>query len=297
MYEAITFETQLRVEIFSGVFLLMALWEALAPKRRLTVSKTGRWGNNIGIILLDTLLVRLLLPGAGVALAAAAENADWGVLRHLPLGFWGKTAIAILFLDLVVYLQHLMFHATPLLWRLHMMHHADMDIDVTTGLRFHPIEILISMGIKLSAIAVIGPTIAAVIAFEIILNATAMFNHGNIRLPAGIDRMLRLLVVTPDMHRVHHSVVIRETNSNFGFNFPWWDRLFGTYRAQPVRGHTDMTIGLAQFRDPGRITLLHLIMLPFTGDPGGYSLNRLGRDPEVLGGKIPDNETEQPRKK
>jgi len=187
--------------------------------------------------------------------------------------------IGILFLDMVIYLQHLMFHAVPLLWRLHMVHHADLDIDVTTGLRFHPIEIFISMGIKVAAVAVIGPPVIAVLAFEVLLNGTAMFNHGNVHMPGGLDRVLRLFVVTPDMHRVHHSVTIRETNSNFGFNFPWWDRIFGTYRAQPVAGHKGMTIGLAQFRDPKRLTLLHLLVLPFTGYPGSYAINKSGMEP------------------
>jgi sterol desaturase/sphingolipid hydroxylase (fatty acid hydroxylase superfamily) len=187
--------------------------------------------------------------------------------------------IGILFLDMVIYLQHLMFHAVPLLWRLHMVHHADLDIDVTTGLRFHPIEILISMGIKVAAVAVIGPPMTAVLIFEVILNGTAMFNHGNVSMPGALDRVVRLFVVTPDMHRVHHSVTIRETNSNFGFNFPWWDRIFGTYRAQPVAGHKGMTIGLAQFRDPRKLTLLHLLVLPFTGYPGSYAINKSGMEP------------------
>jgi sterol desaturase/sphingolipid hydroxylase (fatty acid hydroxylase superfamily) len=181
-------------------------------------------------------------------------------------------------LDLVIYLQHVMFHTVPLLWRFHMMHHADLDIDVTTGLRFHPIEMIISMGIKLSTVVLIGPPVVVVLIFEILLNGTSMFNHGNIRLPKIIDRILRVLVVTPDMHRIHHSVTIRETNSNFGFNFPWWDRLLGTYRDQPAAGHEGMTIGLSQFRDPRRLTFLWLLALPFIGKVGEYAINRRGAE-------------------
>jgi sterol desaturase/sphingolipid hydroxylase (fatty acid hydroxylase superfamily) len=174
-----------------------------------------------------------------------------------------------------------MFHSVPALWRLHMMHHADLDFDVTTGLRFHPIEILISMVIKIASVAFLGAPVLAVIILEVILNATAMFNHGNIKLPLNIDKYLRLLVVTPDMHRVHHSVTIRETNSNFGFNFPWWDRLLGTYRAQPTAGHEGMTIGLSQFRDAKRLTLPWMLALPFIGNPGHYAINRWGREPDI----------------
>ena len=275
-------EERIRLIFFLRIFLVVALWEAAAPKRRLTASKTGRWGNNLGIIIFNALLLRLLVPGVAVGVAYAARRSGWGVLNYFEMSGVAAIVFGVLALDLIIYLQHLMFHAVPLLWRLHMVHHADLDIDVTTGLRFHPIEILISMGIKVGAVAALGPPVAAVLLFEIILNGTAMFNHGNIRLPFGFDRLLRLLVVTPDMHRVHHSVTIRETNSNFGFNFPWWDRLFGTYRAQPVAGHTGMTIGLSQFRQAGRLTFPKLLVLPFTGNPGSYSLNHIGRDPAVL---------------
>jgi sterol desaturase/sphingolipid hydroxylase (fatty acid hydroxylase superfamily) len=189
------------------------------------------------------------------------------------LPFWLKLVIGIIVLDLVIYFQHVMFHAIPILWRLHMMHHADLDYDLTTGLRFHPIEIILSMVIKLSVVAALGPPAAGVLIFEIILNTMAIFNHGNIRILPGLDRILRYFVVTPDMHRVHHSVIIRETNSNYGFNLPWWDRLFGTYCAQPVKGHEDMTIGLSQFREPKKLTLPWLLALPFIGDPGRYPIN------------------------
>ncbi len=185
--------------------------------------------------------------------------------------------VGALALDFVIYLQHVMFHAVPNLWRLHMMHHADLDIDVTTGTRFHPIEILLSMVIKMAAVVAIGPPVAAVFVFEVLLNGTAMFNHGNVKLPLALDRVLRLFVVTPDMHRVHHSVFPFETNSNFGFNMPWWDRLMGTYRPQPRLGHEGMTIGLNQFRDPARLTLPRMLALPFVGPQGTYAINRRGQ--------------------
>ncbi len=275
-----TSATLVRLGCFFGLLASIGLWEVLAPRRRLTVAKGRRWRANLGIILLDVLLVRLLAPAGALGVAAAAQRAGWGVLGLLDLPAAGAVLLAILLLDLTIYLQHLMFHAVPLLWRLHMVHHADLDIDVTTGLRFHPAEIILSLLVKYTVIAALGPPLAAVFLFEILLNGTAMFNHGNIAIPPAADRMMRLLVVTPDMHRVHHSVTIRETNSNFGFNFPWWDRLFGTYRAQPVAGHTLMRIGLAQFRR--HIPLLRLLALPVTGDPGRYSLDHIGRDPAVL---------------
>jgi sterol desaturase/sphingolipid hydroxylase (fatty acid hydroxylase superfamily) len=272
-------EVVIRLGFFFGILLVMALWELAFPKRSLTVSKTGRWVNNLGIIVIDNVMIRLLTPAAALGMAVAAQRNGWGLLNQFQVPAVPAIIIGVLFLDMVIYLQHLMFHSVPLLWRLHMMHHADLDIDLTTGLRFHPIEILISMGIKVAAVSVIGPPIVAVLAFEVILNGTAMFNHGNVHMPRALDRVLRLLVVTPDMHRVHHSVTIRETNSNFGFNFPWWDRIFGTYRAQPVAGHQDMTIGLAQFRNPKKLTLLHLLVLPFTGYPGSYAINKSGMEP------------------
>jgi len=272
-------EAVIRFGFFFGIFVLMWFWELVAPRLRLTVSKWGRWGNNLGIIALDTLMVRLLMPAAAIKMATVSCESNWGLLHAINVPSWAAVVIAVLFLDMVIYMQHLMFHAVPLLWRLHMVHHADLDIDVTTGLRFHPIEILLSMGIKIAAVAVIGPPVVAVLIFEVILNGTAMFNHGNVRMPRALDWVLRLLVVTPDMHRVHHSVTIRETNSNFGFNFPWWDRIFGTYRAQPMAGHDGMVIGLAQFRDKKLVTFLRLLALPSTGYSGSYAINKSGRKP------------------
>ncbi len=275
-------EAAIRLGFFLGILLLVALGELVSPRRALTTAKAGRWLSNLGVVAVDTLTLRLLFPVIAVQVAAAAQEKGWGLLNVLHLPDWLSFLLGILALDLVVYLQHVMFHAVPLLWRVHMMHHADLDIDVTTGLRFHPIEIVISMLIKMTAIAALGPSVLTVILFEIILNGTAMFNHGNLKLPLSLDRFLRLFVVTPDMHRVHHSVIIRETNSNFGFNSPWWDRLFGTYRAQPVAGHEGMTIGLAQFRDPAKKHLPWMLIMPFTEKTGNYPLNRHGADPEKI---------------
>jgi sterol desaturase/sphingolipid hydroxylase (fatty acid hydroxylase superfamily) len=206
--------------------------------------------------------------------ALLAEERHWGLFNNVEFSYGLKVAIAVVILDFSIYLQHVLHHAIPILWRLHMVHHADLDFDVTTGLRFHPIEIVVSMGIKLMTVAALGPPVLAVLIFEVALNATSMFNHSNIRIPEKLDRVLRLFLVTPDMHRVHHSVVIRETNSNYGFNLPWWDRLLGTYRAQPESGHNGMTIGLSQFRNPERLTFPWLLILPFLGDPGGVPINR-----------------------
>ncbi|HBH60396.1 MAG TPA: fatty acid hydroxylase [Nitrospiraceae bacterium] len=269
----------IRLGFFFGVLIIMAIWELMWPRRVLTMSKLSRWLSNLGIVLLDNVLIRILFPVLVIGLAAMGQENKWGLLNNIQLPYWMSVGLGVLALDLVVYLQHLMFHAVPVIWRLHMMHHADLDIDVTTGLRFHPLEIIISMFIKLSTVAALGPSVLTVLIFEVTLNATAMFNHSNVKMPFHVDRLLRLLVVTPDMHRVHHSVTIRETNSNFGFNFPWWDRMFGTYRAQPVAGHEGMTIGLSQFRDPKRNNLFRMLILPFVGDPGAYSINRWGREP------------------
>ncbi|MBW2328408.1 MAG: sterol desaturase family protein [Deltaproteobacteria bacterium] len=262
------------------VLLIMAGWEIIAPKRKLTTVKSRRWTTNLTIIGLDNLLVIFLIPVTVIQVSLAAQASKWGLFNQLDLSPVLTIFLSMLALDLVIYLQHLMFHAVPLFWRLHMVHHADMDIDVTTGLRFHPIEIILSVFIKIATVAALGPPVLAVLIFEILLNATAMFNHANVALPTGIDRGLRLMVVTPDMHRVHHSVIIRETNSNFGFNFPWWDRLFGTYRPQPTHGHQDMTIGLSQYRNPADLGLGKVLLLPVTGNPGSYSLSRQGREPK-----------------
>jgi sterol desaturase/sphingolipid hydroxylase (fatty acid hydroxylase superfamily) len=210
-------------------------------------------------------------------LALLAEARGWGLFNALDLPIWAGVPLAVMALDLAIYLQHVLFHAVPALWRLHRMHHADQEIDVTTGARFHPIEILLSMGIKLGVIAAVGTPAVAVLIFEVLLNATSMFNHSNVRMPARLDHVLRWIVVTPDMHRVHHSIVARETNSNFGFNLPWWDRLFGTYREQPAAGHVALTIGIEQFRDPAEQRLDRMLTQPFRDDDATYALGRRER--------------------
>jgi sterol desaturase/sphingolipid hydroxylase (fatty acid hydroxylase superfamily) len=265
-------EASIRLGFFFGVLGVMAAWELLAPRRALTVSKALRWTNNLGIVVLNTLVLRAAFPVAAVGMAALAAERGWGLLNVLQPPFALSVLIAVVALDLAIYLQHVLFHAVPALWRLHRMHHTDLDFDVTTGARFHPLEILLSMGIKLAAVVVLGPPVVAVVAFEVLLNATAMFNHGNVRLPPGVDRVLRWWVVTPDMHRVHHSIVRRETDSNFGFNLPWWDRLLGTYRAQPEAGHEGMTIGIGQFREPRYLRLHWLLIQPFLADTPGSAL-------------------------
>ena len=267
----VEFEQHVRLSAFLGVFALVALWEIAAPRRVLQASKAVRWTSNLGIVVLDTVLVRLMFPAAAAGVAVVVGSLGWGLFNALAWPMWVEVLLAVVVLDLVIYWQHVMFHAVPGLWRLHMVHHADLDFDLTTGVRFHPFEILLSMVVKMAAITALGAAPPAVILFEIVLSATSIFNHGNVVLPSAIDRVLRLVVVTPDMHRVHHSVVATETNSNFGFNLPWWDRLFGTYRAQPAAGHEEMTIGLAQFRDPRLQWLWHMLALPFTGTGGGYA--------------------------
>ena len=271
-------EPTIRLIAFLGIFGAVALAEIAVPRRALTTSKLRRWIANIGIVVLNTVVVRLLFATAAVGLAHAAGAAGWGLFNWLDWPLWLEFLLAVVLLDFVIYLQHVMFHAVPALWRLHMMHHADLDIDVTTGARFHPIEIVLSMLLKLAAVAALGPHAVAVVVFEVLLNGTAMFNHGNVRLPLALDRVLRWFVVTPDMHRVHHSVVRTETNSNFGFNLPWWDRLFGTYRDQPAAGHSGMTIGLEHFREPSKLTIFHMLLLPFRGAVGSYPIGRRAKD-------------------
>ncbi|MCU7928700.1 MAG: sterol desaturase family protein [Candidatus Thiodiazotropha sp. (ex Dulcina madagascariensis)] len=268
-------ELPIRLGFFFGVFAVMALWEILSPRRKLAVSKGVRWANNLGLIFLNTLVLRLLFPTAAVGMAILAQKQGWGLLNYVELPFILSAVIAVVAMDFVIYLQHVMVHAIPILWRLHRVHHADLDYDVTTGARFHTLEIILSMLIKLATIMLLGPPVVAVVIFEVLLNATAMFNHGNIYIAEKIDRVLRLFIVTPDMHRVHHSVHAPLANSNFGFNLPWWDRLFGTYVAQPPEGHTEMEIGLNDFRDPQQVDRLPgMLMLPFVRHLGEYTINR-----------------------
>ena len=265
-------ELLIRLAAFAGIFAVMAAWEILAPRRDQKLGRRTRWSGNIGIVIVDAVLVRLVFPITAVGLALVAEARGWGLFYVLDLPTWVSVPLAVMALDLAVYLQHVLFHAVPTLWRLHRMHHADLELDVTTGTRFHPIEIILSMGIKLGAVSAMGVPAVAVLAFEVLLNATSIFNHSNVRIPAWVDRGLRWIVVTPDMHRVHHSILAPETNSNFGFNLPWWDRLFGTYRDQPSAGHLGMTIGIEQFREPAEQRLGCMLTQPFRDDDTRYAL-------------------------
>jgi sterol desaturase/sphingolipid hydroxylase (fatty acid hydroxylase superfamily) len=270
-----TYETTIRLGVFFGIFSVMALWELLAPRRVLTQSKSARWMNNIALVIVNTVVVRIVFPTAAVGVAAYATEQQWGLFNQLNSPAWLAIIVSVVLLDGLIYMQHVMFHAVPAFWRLHRVHHADMDFDVTTGARFHTIEIVLSMLIKFAAILLLGPPLAAVVIFEVLLNATSMFNHSNVRLPLGLDRLLRIFIVTPDMHRVHHSHYAHETNSNFGFSLSLWDRLFGTYRAQPDDGHENMVIGIDTFRDSKQcIPLYRLLLMPFWGTVTDYAINR-----------------------
>lgn len=266
-------EMAIRLGFFLGVFILIALWEIVSPRRKLTLPRGHRWANNIGLALLNTIVLRLLFPAAAVGVAVVAQQRGWGLFNNAfnNIELPGAIAIilAVVIMDLAIYLQHVMFHAIPLLWQLHRVHHADMDYDLTTGARFHTLEVVLSMLIKFAVIILLGPVPIAVVIFEVLLSATSAFNHGNVYIPEKIDRIFRLCVVTPDMHRVHHSVYTPQTNSNFGFNLPWWDRLFGTYVAQPTQGHVAMQIGLQTHRDPAQVaTLQGMLKMPFMRESG-----------------------------
>lgn len=268
------YEVLIRLSFFFGVFFIMAVWELISPRRQLIIPKLLRWGNNLALVFLNSFILRLLFPAAAVGMAAFANQQGWGVFNYFDVPLIVAAILSVVIMDAIIYLQHVMVHAVPALWRLHRVHHADPDFDVTTGSRFHPLEIILSMLIKFAVIIVLGPPVVAVIVFEILLNATAMFNHSNVRLNLTLDKYLRLFVVTPDMHRVHHSVEADETNSNFGFNLPWWDRLFGTYRAQPRAGHEKMAIGIHQYNRPEQVSWLHkMLLLPFIGKITEYAIN------------------------
>ena len=256
-------EGLIRIGVFLSAFTLMAVWEVLAARRELTAPKGSRWLGNLTLIALDAVIVRLFFPAAAVGMALTASRLHWGLFNQLHLPTWLAVVLSVVLLDLAIYLQHVMFHVIPALWRLHLVHHADVDIDVTTGIRFHPIEIVLSMIIKFAVIAILGAPVFGVLLFELILNGLAMFNHGNVRIPPGIDKYVRLVFVTPDMHRVHHSVIEREYTTNFGFNLSCWDRLMGTYLAQPSKGHDGMTIGLPHFREAKWRSLPRLLQMPF----------------------------------
>lgn len=259
-------EAFIRILTFVSVFCAMASWELFATRRPQTIKRSVRWPANLTIVVLDNLLVRLILPLAAVGVAVQAAHQGWGLLNLISLPGWVEVMIAIVALDLAIYFQHRLFHHVPWLWRLHRMHHTDLEFDVTTGLRFHPLEILLSMLLKMAVVWLIGAPVLAVLIFEVVLNATSLFNHGNIRLPQTVDRWLRLILVTPDMHRVHHSAIRRETDSNFGFSVPWWDRFFGTYCDQPEKGHLGMTIGIDDFRTQHDLRLDQMLIQPFRRD-------------------------------
>ena len=266
-------ELTIRLAAFLGVLVAMALWEVVAPRRRREIPSVIRWTNNRALVVLDTAILRLTFPIIAVGLAVMAEDHGLGLFNNLDVPIWVAVVVSMLLLDLAIYLQYVMFHAVPGLWQLHRMHHADLDFDATTGLRFHPVEILISMEIKLAVVAALGPPAVAVLLFEVILNATALFNHANIDLPRPVDGVLRLIVVTPDMHRVHHSIDPRVTNSNYGFNLPWWDQLLGTYIAQPAKGHEGMEIGIEQFRTRRDLWLDRMLVQPLRGPASGGALD------------------------
>ena len=267
-------EWMVRLGVFSGVFAIMALWEVAAARRTLTHGRGRRWPNNLGLLLVDVAVLRLTIPGLAIAVAVAGESNGWGLMPYLglpgPLAF----VVAILLLDLAIYFQHVMFHAVPTLWRLHRVHHSDVDVDITTGTRFHPIEIVISMGIKAAAVAAIGASPMAVLVFEVLLNASSMFNHANVSVPQRLEALVRRVVVTPDMHRIHHSIVYNESSSNFGFNLSWWDRLFGTYRKHSLAGQDAMVLGVDAFREARDLRLDRLLIQPLLDTPGGYAINR-----------------------
>jgi len=256
-------ETTLRLSVFAGVFIIMAVAEALMPRRERVLPKSRRWFTNLGLVVINSVFVRVTFPMVAIGAAAVAEARGWGLLAFTDWPVWIKTLVAVLVLDWAIYVQHVATHKIPVLWRLHQVHHADRDIDVTSGTRFHPIEIALSMIYKMAVVVALGASPLAVLIFEVVLNAMAMFSHANFDLGATLDRWVRLVVVTPDMHRVHHSEIHEETDSNYGFNLSIWDRIFRTYRPQPRRGHIDMTIGLAPYQDEKPASLKWSLLLPF----------------------------------
>jgi len=268
-------EKSLRLGVFFGMMLIMGIWEAVRPRRRRILTRMLRWTNNLILLAVNIAVARVLFPLAAVGVASFVSSHGWGLMNVYEIPFVLAVVLSVIALDFVIYLQHVLVHAVPVLWRLHRVHHADPDMDVTTGLRFHPIEIIISLLIKFAAIVVLGAPVIAVIIFEILLNAGAMFNHANVRLPLALDKLLRWFIVTPDMHRIHHSVEDDEANSNFGFNLTWWDRLFGTYTVEPRGGHDNMQVGIHYYNDPKQVSWVHgLLILPFRKKIGGYTINR-----------------------
>jgi sterol desaturase/sphingolipid hydroxylase (fatty acid hydroxylase superfamily) len=267
-------EPAIRLGVFVSSFVLIALWELFTPRRVLEIPRRVRWANNLGLAVVNIFVVRVLFPSAAVGMAILAGERGVGLLNVFPVSYPLAMILSLLALDLMMYLMHLMFHAVPAFWRAHRVHHADVDFDATTGVRFHPVQIVLSIPIKFAVIFVLGPPVLAVLVFEVVFNAVLVFSHANIHIPAAVDRVLRWFMVTPDMHRLHHSVDATETNSNFGFALTWWDRLFGTYCAEPVAGHERMIIGVDQFRARREVWLDRLLLQPFHDDTGPYAINR-----------------------
>ncbi len=263
-------ESRWRLCFFVGTLVVMACGEWLAPRRKRSVKIHARWGAHAGLVFLNTLVARFAIPLTAVEAAAWSHERGLGVFSVLEWPEWMEFVLAVVLLDLAIYVQHVIFHRIPILWRLHRVHHADLDLDVTSGLRFHTLEIALSMLLKIGLVGLLGASPGAVMAFEIMLNAGSLFSHSNVRIPLALDRWLRWVLVTPDMHRVHHSVDVSETNSNYGFHWPWWDYLFRTYRDQPQAGHLAMTIGLESPREPAQVvSLLGLLAMPFQREPSG----------------------------
>ena len=257
------FDISIRLFAFLSVFGLMAAWETIAPRRQQSTLRVKRWIANLSVAVLNTVVIRIVLASGAVGVAMVAAEQGWGIFNMLHWPVWIEVMLAVILFDLLIYVQHVAFHAVPILWKVHMVHHADPDYDVTTAVRFHPVEAILSMVLKVAGVVIIGASPTAVLAFEVILNGMAMFNHANVRIFPSVDGVLRWMMVTPDMHRTHHSIVPRETNSNFGFNLPWWDRWFGTYLENPSQGHERMTLGLRQFRSPAFLKLSNILKLPF----------------------------------
>jgi sterol desaturase/sphingolipid hydroxylase (fatty acid hydroxylase superfamily) len=255
-------EPLIRIAIFASLLGAMAIWEAVGPRRERARTRWVRWPGNLALAALSAVLLRVLLPLAAVGVAElGAQNAS-GLINRYSVNPLAGGVVSVIVLDFALYLQHVVFHRVPVLWRLHRLHHADVDVDVTTGVRFHPLEILLSMLYKMALVWLIGASVLAVMVFEVLLSSAALFNHSNVKLASGVERILRLFIVTPDVHRVHHSVIATETNSNYGFNLIWWDRLLGTYRAQPQAGHERMQTGLEYFRDPRELGLIRMLVQP-----------------------------------
>lgn len=257
-------EGLVRLSAFFGIFVIMVIWEIYAPRRQLTDSRWQRWTTNISLSILNIIIIRFTVGAAAFVAAVSALDHGWGVLNIIELPLWLNVILTLVLLDLAIYGQHVASHKWRWLWQLHKIHHTDQEFDVTTAIRFHPLEIIISMIYKVILICFIGCNPLAVIAFEIILSSCALFNHSNIRIPLSIDKTIRLIVVTPDMHRVHHSVIKSETDSNYGFSISIWDRLFGTYTDQPRHGHDNMEIGLTEYRDKSDVQLQRLLLMPFS---------------------------------